>query len=261
MLRHRARFFSRWAAEPRHNDSESQLHPGHGILQVVRGAGTLRGCLIRIGTVKPATISESSRFVLTIRRILSTPSGTLFSDAQSQRQTRIDRIGAAELLEPVFTWFIPDDFGNRRQHRLQATTSHQWLLLTSDQGLARMALAEGIDPLCFHSTNQDTFRDEHFTGVNCHPFKENLHSTSIPAILWDLATVAGAERLESTEGIKPKLEVWATRNNPPWLPQHSREDLLWTARGTPLVRTVYLNRGDFLIPEKASASIRLERTD
>lgn len=59
--------------------------------------------------MNPATLSESPRFALTIWRTLSTPSGTLFSDAQSQRQTRIDRTGAAELLEPVFTWFIQDD--------------------------------------------------------------------------------------------------------------------------------------------------------
>ena len=211
--------------------------------------------------MNPATLSESSCLVPTIRRILSTPSRTLFSDAQSQRQTQIDRIGAAELLEPVFTRFIPDDFGNRPQHRLQATTIHQLLLLTRDQGLSRMALAEGIDPLCFHSTNQDTIPDQHFTGVNCHSFTENLDSTRIPTIPWNLATMAGAARLESAEGLKPKLDVWATRNDLPWLPQHSREDRLWRARGTPLVRTVYLNRGDFLIPEKASASIKRERTD
>ena len=115
-----------------------------------------------------------------------------------------------------------------RQHRLQATTDHQLLLLTSDQGLARMALAEGINPLYFQSTNRDTFWGQHFTGVNYHPFTENLHSTSIPAILWDLATMAGTARLESTDGPKRTLEVWATRSDLPWLPQHSREDLLWT---------------------------------
>lgn len=115
-----------------------------------------------------------------------------------------------------------------RQHRLQATTGHQLLLLTSDQGLARMALAEGINPLYFQSTNRDTFWGQHFTGVNYHPFTENLHSTSIPAILWDLATMAGTARLESTQGPKRTLEVWATRSDLPWLPQHSREDLLWT---------------------------------
>ena len=59
--------------------------------------------------MKPATHSESPRFALTIWRTLSTPTGTLFSDDQSRRQTQIDKTGAGELVEPVFTWLIPDD--------------------------------------------------------------------------------------------------------------------------------------------------------
>ena len=149
-----------------------------------------------------------------------------------------------------------------RQHRLQATTDHQLLLLTSDQGLARMALAEGINPLYFQSTNRDTFWGQHFTGVNYHPFTENLHSTSIPAILWDLATMAGTARLESTDGPKRTLEVWATRSDLPWLPQHSREDLLWTeyfgSIPTPSSRSTDPNQSD---AQTADDDIELDDTE
>ena len=148
-----------------------------------------------------------------------------------------------------------------RQHRLQATAGHKLLLLTSDQGLARMALAEGIDPLYFHSTNHDTFWGQHFTGVNYHPFREYLHSTSIPTILWDLATMAGTARLESTEGPERKLEVWATRSDLPWWPQHSREDLLWTGYyesiPTPRPNATDTNQSN---PQVAGGDVELDGT-
>ena len=45
---HCVRFVWRWAATPRHGDAESQVYPGHGILQVVRGAATPWESSIRI---------------------------------------------------------------------------------------------------------------------------------------------------------------------------------------------------------------------
>ena len=132
------------------------------------------------------------------------------------------------LSEPIRSYVDRLILETARQHRLQSTPNHQCLLLTSDQGLARMALVEGIGPLYFRSITSESFFGKHFTGVNFHPFTGHLNSTSIPAILWDLAMMTGLAKLESIQGPKRKLEVWTTRKDLHWLPQHSREDLLWT---------------------------------
>lgn len=114
-----------------------------------------------------------------------------------------------------------------RQHQLQTPPSHQLMLLTSDQGLAKMALAEGIRPLHFRSTQSKTFFGNHFSGVTFHPFTGDLCRTSIPSVLWDLTTLAGMARIESLEGPKRRLDFWAMRSDLVWSTQHLYQDLLW----------------------------------
>ena len=90
-----------------------------------------------------------------------------------------------------------------------------------------------------------------------------------------VATGLRLERLVSREGIRPetarrKLQICSElgllkRIAEGFTPQtaHDRHTLrvLDVARETPLVRTVYLYRGEFPIPGKASSSIKLERID
>ena len=90
-----------------------------------------------------------------------------------------------------------------------------------------------------------------------------------------VATGQWLERLVSKEVIRPetarrKLQTCSElgllkRIAEGFTPQtaHDRHTLriLDVARETPLVRTVYLYRGEFPIPGKASSSIKLERID
>ena len=86
-----------------------------------------------------------------------------------------------------------------RQHLSQVASSHRVMLLTGDQGLARMAMAEGISPIYFRATRADAFFGRRFTGANFRPFSGELHITSIPEILWELATISGCARVSAED--------------------------------------------------------------
>ena len=113
-----------------------------------------------------------------------------------------------------------------RQHRSQVGSSHRVMLLTSDQGLARMAMAEGISPIYSRTAGADAFFGKRFTGANFHPFSGELNTTSIPEILWELATISGCARL-SAEDSKRHLTIHAIGEDLSWAPYHSQDDLLW----------------------------------
>ena len=123
-----------------------------------------------------------------------------------------------------------------RQHRIHAPTGHRLMLLTSDQGLARMALAEGIEPLYFRSVGASAFFDNHFAGTNPHPFSGGPQITSIPEVLWDLATMAGEVKLSATRGPQRMLTIQSISKELKWVPHHSYEDLLWTHYTEPNLR-------------------------
>lgn len=113
-----------------------------------------------------------------------------------------------------------------RQHQSQMGSSHRVMLLTGDQGLARMAMAEGISPIYFRVAGADAFCGKRFTGANFHPFSGELYTTSIAEILWELATIAGCARL-SAEDTERSLTVHAIGEDLAWAPYHSHDDLLW----------------------------------
>ena len=123
-----------------------------------------------------------------------------------------------------------------RQHRIHAPTGHRLMLLTSDQGLARMALAEGIEPLYFRAVGASAFFDNHFAGTNPHPFYGDPQITSIPEVLWDLATMAGEVKLAATRGSQRTLTIRSISKELTWVPHHSYEDLLWTHYSEPNLR-------------------------
>ena len=114
-----------------------------------------------------------------------------------------------------------------RRHQSQVTFGHPVVLLTSDQGLARMAMAEGIDPIFFRSPRYSDFFGKHLTGTNFHPFSGLLETTSLPALLWDLATIAGCARLVTLGNHQQTMLVQAIGDELAWAPYHSRDDLLW----------------------------------
>lgn len=116
-----------------------------------------------------------------------------------------------------------------RQHQSQVSYGHRVMLLTSDQGLARMALAEGVEPLYFHSVTAASFFGKRLTGTVFGPFTGELSNIGIGDVLWELATVFGCSRLESEDGSK-RLTVRAIGKDLSWAPYHSHDDLLWVEK-------------------------------
>jgi hypothetical protein len=113
-----------------------------------------------------------------------------------------------------------------RQHQAQANLGHKVQLLTSDQGLARMALAEGVVPLFFKSASAADLFGQRLTGTTFDPFSGRLHETSIASLLWELATAFGTARLASSDKAH-SLTISAIGEGLSWSPYQSHADLLW----------------------------------
>lgn len=116
-----------------------------------------------------------------------------------------------------------------RQHQAQVSPGHRVMLLTSDQGLARMAITEGLPPLYFSSAKADALFGRTHTGSNLQPFGGGLKATSFAAILWELATIFGTARLCAADGT-PRVSIHAIGDDFAWTPYQSQDDLLWMER-------------------------------
>ncbi|GBR28771.1 hypothetical protein AA0473_1840 [Acetobacter orleanensis NRIC 0473] len=113
-----------------------------------------------------------------------------------------------------------------RQHQAQSNLGHKVQLLTSDQGLARMALAEGIVPTYFNSVVASDLFGRRLTGINLDPFSGKLRECSLASVLWELATAFGSVRLESSTSDQ-HIEIAAFGEGLNWSPVQSHGDLLW----------------------------------
>lgn len=113
-----------------------------------------------------------------------------------------------------------------RQHLAQANPGHRVQLLTSDQGLARMALGEGIAPLFFLSVVGGDFFGKRLTGASLDPFTGRLREISFAAIVWEFATAFGCMRVTG-EDDKVNMTVAAFGEGLSWSPYQSHADLLW----------------------------------
>ena len=111
-----------------------------------------------------------------------------------------------------------------RHHQAQSEPGHQVLLLTGDQGLARMTLAEGATPLYFRAVKAGDFFGQRLVGRPLDPFTGEPKPVSLATVLWELATVFGSARLRGDRGT---LTVSALGENRHWSPYHSKDDLLW----------------------------------
>ena len=121
------------------------------------------------------------------------------------------------------------------QHREQVGPDHPVMLLTSDQGLARMALAEGIQPIFFDSNAVSQLFGEKLSGIGFVPFSvdgSKFRGVGLVDVLWEFAATFGASRL-TTDSNNAAFEVVALGEEVAWQPYHSYEDLLWTREDTP----------------------------
>ena len=139
------------------------------------------------------------------------------------------------------------------QHRDRVGPDHSVMLMTSDQGLARMALTEGIEPIFFDSNAVSYLLGTALSGVTFRPFATGdarLLSSSITDVLWECAVAFGSARLTSDD-TEAAFEVTSMGGDAVWSPYHSREDLLWT-RTCPASEKVSFDTKPYPLPEKPS---------
>ncbi|MBR0661188.1 hypothetical protein [Neoroseomonas oryzicola] len=115
-----------------------------------------------------------------------------------------------------------------RQHQYHAPPGHDVFVLTGDQGLARMAIAEGVPPMFFRHVRPEQFFDRRLSGALLHPIKGTLVGHSLAEVLWELATAFGQARLSVGEAF---VEATALHADLPWSSYHTQDDLLWFSTG------------------------------
>lgn len=121
------------------------------------------------------------------------------------------------------------------RHRDRVRDDHPVMLMTSDQGLARMAQAEGFTPVFFDSTGRDQVFGSTVSGVNFAPFSSSeprIQHTSLATLLWEFAVTFGSARLRSQES-DAWFDVSAMGPDLKWYSYHAIEDLLWIRRYRP----------------------------
>ena len=145
------------------------------------------------------------------------------------------------------------------QRRNRVDPNHPVMLMTADQGQARMALAEGIEPMFFDASGVSQLLGTTLSGVTFRPFTDRprLHAVALTSVLWELAVTFGRARAISVEA-DAGLEVVAIGPTLPWQPYHSVDDLLWTAAtGTtpvPAATPVPIDEGTSATDQSPSAS-------
>ena len=122
------------------------------------------------------------------------------------------------------------------QRRDDAAPDHPVMLMTADQGLARMALAEGIEPIFFDTNAASALLGSTLSGVTFKPFVNDglrTYPVSLGATLWELAVTFGSARLIGVaSGDSFEAVAIGERSS------DAREDLLWTrAVSTPAAAT------------------------
>ncbi|MCY4307380.1 MAG: hypothetical protein OXC57_03790 [Rhodobacteraceae bacterium] len=119
------------------------------------------------------------------------------------------------------------------QHLNLVDPGHQVYLLTSDQGLARMALAENIKPIFFDSNEVNKLFGKSLSGIGFTPFTNDstqLYHVPLMEILWELAINFGSSCVTNDSG-EIILEIIALGQEVSWQPYHSTEDFLWGKKG------------------------------
>lgn len=115
------------------------------------------------------------------------------------------------------------------RHRALLAPGHPVRIMTSDQGLARSALIEGIAPLYFPQRKWTSLFGHTYRGAVFAPFPGTTgsiwHRVPLTEVLWEFAVCFGAARLRLGDG--KSFTITATHPDLAWSSFHAREDLLW----------------------------------
>ncbi len=113
-----------------------------------------------------------------------------------------------------------------RRFRRDVRPDHPTALVTSDQGMARMALSEGIDVWFFQARSAPDVLGSTLTGSLFHPFHAGMVTVGLTEVLWELAWSFGSSRLEDTRTGR-FVVMDSMPEGQPWQTDHAREDLIW----------------------------------
>lgn len=117
-----------------------------------------------------------------------------------------------------------------RHHQAQSGPAHVVRLLTGDQGLARMAMAEGVRPVYFAANSATEVFGQRLSGQTLDPFAGHIRGVPLTTLVWELATGFGSARLKSKHN---ELQVSAIGERLSWAPYHAEQDLLWCSQPQP----------------------------
>jgi hypothetical protein len=126
---------------------------------------------------------------------------------------------------------VVKSFGDRliietaHQIRTKGRSNHPVVILTSDQGMARMAIAEGLKVFFFQARSAPTFLGKRITGSLFHPFKPEMYTVSLTSVLWEIAVSFGCLQLQNPV-TGASLELFGIGGKE-WQPLHAKDDLLW----------------------------------
>ncbi len=105
---------------------------------------------------------------------------------------------------------------------------HRIAILTADEGLARMALAEGVLCWFYRSPKLDSYAGTTLVGTHFSPLSGELLTVPLPRLLWELAMTYGHARLVPDSGVEvDACEFVTTGPDLPWQPLYARDDLIW----------------------------------
>ncbi len=117
------------------------------------------------------------------------------------------------------------------QHRERMSADHPVMLLTADQGLARMSMSEGLDVFFIRTPPPEQLLKYRLSGTIFSPIVQaggsSLASVPLNNVLWELAVSFGATKV-TIEG-RGSYTITAMGEGLPWSAYHAREDLLWVS--------------------------------
>ncbi|EFK07245.1 conserved hypothetical protein [delta proteobacterium NaphS2] len=117
-----------------------------------------------------------------------------------------------------------------RRFQFDVRPDHPLFVLTSDQGMARMAMAEGLGVFFFQARSVPQIEGCTLTGALYEPFSERIYTVSFVDVLWELAVSFGRVRI-STGDPETIFDLWGIVRDAEevsWQPLHAKEDLLWS---------------------------------
>ena len=126
-------------------------------------------------------------------------------------------------------------FETAKEHKSRSSAGQPVHIVTSDQGMARTALSEGMSPVFFEARRTPQVLQRRLVGTLHHPFLPQLHCVSLVDLLWETATCFGAARMVVEAQEEVFVEAVALSEDVVWAPDHTKENLFFVRWNFPAV--------------------------